>query len=61
MKASDLSKDAVFSGRINGEIKEMLKNRGISIQKIIDDYINENIKVEISEVGNDNNNGTNDN
>ena len=39
MKASELKKDGNFSGRINKEVLAMLKKRGITVQKIVDDYI----------------------
>lgn len=39
MKASELKKDGNFSGRINKEVLAMLKKRGITVQKIVDEYI----------------------
>jgi len=39
MKASELKKDGNFSGRINKEVLDMLKKRGITVQKIVDEYV----------------------
>jgi hypothetical protein len=48
VEVSKLKKDKSFSGRINGEVKLLLEAKGISIQKIVDDYIAKlNLKVQI--------------
>ena len=41
MKASALKKDSAASIRINTLVKQELKDRGISVQAIIDKYIEE--------------------
>lgn len=46
MKPSQLPKDGNFSGRINKQVQELLRKKGISVQDIIDAYIDNLIKVE---------------
>lgn len=41
IKPSELPKDGNFSGRINKEMKELLKKKGVTIQKIVDEKIDE--------------------
>ncbi|MCA9381772.1 hypothetical protein KC678_05890 [Candidatus Dojkabacteria bacterium] len=41
MKASELKKDGNFSGRINKEVLAMLKKHDISVQKIVDNFLDE--------------------
>lgn len=46
MKANQLKKDKRFSGRINSRIYEALKKKGITVQKIVDKFVEENLTVE---------------
>jgi len=47
MKPSELKKDARFSGRINKEVQKVLRQKGITVQAIIDGYIDNLLKVGI--------------
>jgi len=47
MKPSELPKDGNFSGRINQEVKKILREQGITEQSIIDAYIDGLIKASI--------------
>ena len=47
MKPSDLKKGFVTSIRVNEEISDMLRDQGLSPQKILDDKINELFYLEI--------------
>lgn len=47
MKPSELPKDGNFSGRINNQVKKLLKEKGVTVQAIIDQYIDDLIKTEI--------------
>lgn len=44
---SDLPKDGRFSGRINKQIKRRLNEKGVTIQKIVDAYIDTMLKVDV--------------
>jgi len=46
MKPSELRKDAVTCVRINAKIKEVLKTKGKTPQKIVDEYVNEKITID---------------
>lgn len=50
MRPSKMKKDGSASIRINKGIKKILENSGVSIQKIIDDYIDKNVSVEIKDL-----------
>ena len=47
MKPSELKKDGNFSGRINNHVKKELKKIGISVQEIVNAYIDATLKVDI--------------
>ncbi len=47
MKASSLKKNATRSVRINDEILEILESMGTSVQKLLDEKLDELIEVEI--------------
>lgn len=47
MKPSELPKNKRVSARMNQEILDEIKRRGLSVQKILDLWANENIKIEI--------------
>ena len=47
MKASSLKKNATRSVRINDEILEILDSMGTSVQKLLDEKLDELIEVEI--------------
>lgn len=42
-----VNKDKVTSVRINGEIKAILDKSGVTVQSIIDAYVNKHFKEEI--------------
>ena len=48
MKPSELKKDKNFSGRINNQVKKELKKIGVSVQDIVDAYIDSVLKADIS-------------
>lgn len=43
-----MKKDKILSIRINNEINEKIKEDGLTVQKIIDAYIDKNFKVEVT-------------
>jgi len=47
IKPSELKKDKQFSGRINTEVFEKLQKMGYSIQKIIDEFADKHVKIEV--------------
>jgi len=47
MKTSKLKKDKVVSVRINKDVKDLLKKDCITVQKIVDDYIDLYFEVNI--------------
>ena len=48
MKPSELPKDGNFSGRINKKVKQKLKEKDVTIQHIVDAYIDQLLKAEIN-------------
>lgn len=46
MKPSNLKKDAQASIRINSKVKDKIKVKGKSVQKIIDDFIDKQFKID---------------
>ena len=46
MKITDLKKDGQRSVRINKKVIKYLKTKGISVQKIVDKYVDNNLKVD---------------
>jgi hypothetical protein len=48
VKPSQLKKDSRVSARINAEVKSVLDDLGISIQDIIDAYIDNVLKVDVT-------------
>lgn len=48
MKPSELKKDGNFSGRINKQALKELKKIGITIQEIIDAYVDATLKVDVT-------------
>lgn len=46
MKPSKLKKDAQVCVRINSEIKETLRKKGKSAQKIVDQFIDKNFHID---------------
>lgn len=46
MKPSELRKDAVACVRMNAKIKEALKTKGKTPQKIVDDYVNDKVVID---------------
>lgn len=47
MKPSELKKDGNFSGRINNQVKKELRKLGVSVQDIVDAYIDAVLKTDI--------------
>ena len=48
MDISSLKKDTVKSVRINSEIVELLKKKGLTVQQAFDLYLKTIIKIEVS-------------
>ena len=46
MKPSELKKDAQACVRINSEIKTKIKRNGKTVQKIVDDFIDNKFKID---------------
>lgn len=46
MKPSDMKKDQQVSVRINTRVKKLLKDKGKSAQKIVDDFIDRRLKID---------------
>ena len=46
-KASDLKKDRQDTLRVNSNVKEELKRRGFSLQELLDQAIDEKLKVSV--------------
>ena len=46
MKPSNLKKDTQTSVRMNGRVKTILRKRGKSPQKIVDDFIDKKLKID---------------
>jgi len=47
MKASNLKKDTIKSVRINGDVMKELTDKGLTLQMIIDLFIDTQVKVEV--------------
>ena len=51
MNSVKYKKDKLVTARINSDIKAHLENKGMTIQKIIDEYVN-GLKLELKIAGN---------